>query len=117
MYRSKEYLQWIKQADQLFLINKKGPVKTLAGPFCACLELHTIDKRRRKDADNRWKAALDFAASRGLIEDDKLMQWGLVGWVDNPALAPPYGALLTIWPIQKEGLPDELAALIAKFVQ
>lgn len=97
------------------MINKRGPVKTLAGPFFALLELHTTDKRRRKDGDNRWKAALDFATHLGVIEDDKYMQWGMVGWVDDPDRAPPYGALLTIWPYKKEGLPDMLTALTAKF--
>lgn len=117
MYLSPAYQSWIKEADQLFLIQKRGPVKTLTGHFFALLELHTTDKRRRKDGDNRWKAPLDFATRLGLIEDDQFMQWGMVGWIDEPEYAPPYGARLTIWPFKKEGLPDMLTALTAKFGQ
>ena len=94
-------------------MHKKARMAKLCGPFVAVLELHTMDKRRRKDADNRVKAVLDYAVRIGLIEDDRFAEWVMVGWTHDPTRAP-YGALLTLWPWQREkGLP-ELAALVAK---
>lgn len=116
IHRNQSYVQWIEQADQLTLLTKRGPIKMLVGPFFALLELHTTDKRRRKDADNRWKAVLDYATRIGLIQDDCHMQWGLVGWVDDATVAPPYGCRLTIWPCKKKG-PPNMATLIAEFGQ
>lgn len=95
MYRSPSYLKWIEQADQLFLMNKKGPIKQLVGPFVCVLELHTKDGRKKKDADNRLKAPLDWLTRLGLIEDDKFMAWGIVGWVNEEEA--PYGAKVTLW--------------------
>ena len=103
-------MRWTEQADQLFVMHKpKGPIQQLEGPFCALLELKAPNKKRR-DLDNLWKCPLDFMARLGLISDDKYMQWGLIGWVDDL----PYGARLTLMSCdKKEGLPDMLAALIA----
>jgi hypothetical protein len=117
IHRNESYIKWIEQADQLQLLTKRGPIKTLVGPFFALLELHATGRKRRSDADNRFKVPLDFATRIGLIEDDRFMQWGLVGWIDDPAQAPPYGCRLTIWPCQKKGLPVSVAALIAEFGQ
>lgn len=112
MYRSAQYLRWIAQADQLFVMNKpKGPIQKLVGPFVVLLELKRPDKRHR-DADNLAKICLDFATRLGLIEDDRFCQWLVVGWVDNI----PYGAKMTLLPFQKEGLPEILAALTASLV-
>ena len=116
IYRSKSYNDWTSRADQLFVMQKKGPIQMLEGPFIALLELHaTGRKRKTSDADNFLKAAGDYIARVGLIENDKFMQWCLVGWVDDPALAPPYGCRLTVmeWD-KKKGLP-ELTSLIAQF--
>ena len=114
MYRSKAYLSWIKAADQLFLINKKGPIRKLIGPFVAVLELYTTDKRCRRDADNRLKAPLDYCVRLGLVEDDSKAEIVVAGWVSDSSKAP-HGAVLTIYPYKKEGLPDVLTALAVKF--
>lgn len=114
MYRSQSYLKWIKEADQLFLLTKRGPVKKLTGLFVAVLQLHTTDLRRRRDADNRLKAPLDYCTRLGLIEDDSKAEIVMAGWVEDPSKAP-HGACLTIYPYKKEGLPELLTALIEKF--
>lgn len=87
----------------------------LMGPFVPILELHTTDLRKKKDNDNRMKVPLDYAVRLGLIEDDSFSRFGIAGWVDNPLPGLREGARLTLWPYQKEGLPDIAAALIAKF--
>ena len=107
MYRSPAYLKWIEQADQIFVMHKKGPIKMLMGPFVAILELHSTDGRKRRDCDNRIKAAIDYAVRLGLVQDDSFMEWVVAGWTDEP---PPHGCRLTI--LQKEGL-GSLPALIA----
>ena len=88
----------------------KGIIQRL-GPFFALLELRASGKKRNADADNKWKSSLDYAAKVGLIENDKHMQWGAVGWVDDPDQVP-YGAKLTLIGCEKgAGLSDFLTAL------
>ncbi len=84
------------------------------GPFVAVLQLHTIDMRRRKDADNRIKASLDYCTRLGLIEDDSKAEIVMAGWVADSSKAP-HGACLTIYPYKKECLPELLTGLIEKF--
>jgi Holliday junction resolvase RusA-like endonuclease len=81
------------------------------GPFVAVLQLHTTDLRRRKDADNRIKAVLDYCTRLGLVEDDSKAQIVVTGWVEDTAKAP-HGACLTIYPYVQNDLP-ELFSLIS----
>lgn len=87
----------------------------LMGPFVPLLELYTTDRRKRRDNDNRLKVPLDYIVRLGIVEDDSLSRFGITGWVDQPIEGLPEAARLTIWPYQKEGLPEIAAALIAKF--
>jgi Holliday junction resolvase RusA-like endonuclease len=112
-YLSVPYSKWIEAADQLFVMNKIGPLRTIEGKFIAVIELHATGKKRKtSDCDNLAKVCLDYAQRTRLIENDKFAQWVCIGWVDDLAIAPPYGARLTITPYDKEkGLPF-LAALV-----
>jgi len=85
----------------------------LVGPFVYFLEIHTTDKRRRKDADNRIKAALDYATRLGLIEDDKFQEWGITGW--STADRAPYGCRLTILPFDKKEGPHMADLMSCQF--
>src|SRR5262249_14367047 len=100
---------------QIVTLTKKGPLQRLEGPIIACLELCANDKRKRKDADNRIKAALDYAVRLGIIEDDKQIQWVISGWIDDDKEPPPYGARLTLIETKKEGLLDMLASFLKAF--
>jgi Holliday junction resolvase RusA-like endonuclease len=112
MYRSVPYSKWIEAADQLFVMHKIGPLRTIEGRFIAIIELHATGKKRKtSDCDNLAKVCLDYAQRTRLIENDKLCQWLCIGWVDDATKAPPYGCRLSLLPFKKEGLPD-LAALI-----
>ena len=104
MYRSKDYLLWISEAEALFLGQKRGTIKMLCGSFVARLELFTLDKRRRKDGDNRWKAPLDFFTRMGLIEDDKYCEKGLFLWKTEPFNES--GCRLTIWSLDDPNCPQ-----------
>jgi Holliday junction resolvase RusA-like endonuclease len=115
-YLSAPYSKWIEAADQLFVMNKIGPLRTIEGKFIAVIELHATGKKRKtSDCDNLAKVCLDYAQRTRLIENDRLAQWVTIGWVDEPSAAPPYGARLTILPWdQKEGqglLPALIASL------
>jgi hypothetical protein len=111
---STAYTRWIKAADQLFVMNKIGPLRTVEGHFIAVIELAATGKKRAtSDADNLAKVCLDYAQRTRLIENDKLAQWVIAGWVDDPAQKPPYGCRMTILQFEKKGLLDMLGALTA----
>jgi hypothetical protein len=113
-----QYSRWIKAADQLFVMNKFGPLRMVEGHFIAVVELAATGKKRNSsDADNLAKVCLDYAQRTRLIDNDKLAQWVLTGWVDEPSEKPPYGCRLTVIPCQKEGLLDALAALTASLTR
>lgn len=97
MRRSDAYLLWITEADKLFVMQKRiiGN-QMLVGKFHCLLELYTDDGRKRKDADNRIKAPLDYATRIGLIKDDSFNEKGIYMWVPKEK-APPYGCRLTLW--------------------
>jgi Holliday junction resolvase RusA-like endonuclease len=97
MVRSKAYRSWIKQADLLFLTQKRklAPIRMLPGRFDCLLELYTDDLRKRKDADNRIKVCLDFVVRAGLVVDDQYVENLSARWVPREA-APPSGCRFTI---------------------
>lgn len=97
-YKSAEYVKWIKEADGMIYQQKFGPIKTLPGKFTALLELYTSDGRRRKDADNRMKAPLDYATRIGFILDDQYCEKGTFAWVSS-SQAPSSGCRLTLTPL------------------
>jgi len=95
--RSPGYLQWIGEADQLFVMQKRTLLhQMLCGKFHCLLELYTSDGRRRRDGDNRFKAPLDYAVRVGIIKDDSYCEKGTFMWT-TPETAPPYGCRLTVW--------------------
>ena len=94
--RSEKYLQWIREADQLFVMQKRALLgQILCGDFHCLLELVRPDKRRR-DGDNYFKAPLDFSTRIGLIKDDSFSERGTYAWVSGEG-APMYGCRLTLW--------------------
>ena len=64
---SPEYVAWRKEADALYLSQKRP--EPVTGPFRFLLEVVRPDKRRR-DVSNLIKAAEDQIAHYGLIRDD-----------------------------------------------
>lgn len=97
VYRAPAYILWIKQADQLYVMQKhRLRNQMLLGKFHCLLEIYTSDGRKRRDADNRMKVPLDYATRIGLIKDDSYCERGTFAWVKAED-APPHGARLTIW--------------------
>ena len=80
VYRSPEYLDWVREADMSVMAQRQYPKRKITGPF----EAHVILSRRhgRGDLDNRAsKAVLDWAQSRDLIRNDSdcrrlIAEWG-----------------------------------------
>lgn len=68
----------------------------LRGKFIALLLLSSKDRKRRRDADNRMKAPLDFCTRVGLIEDDNLLEIGTFMWVP-PETVSEWGCRLILW--------------------
>ena len=99
MYRSPQYILWIKAADQLFLMQKRSlGNQMLYGNFNCLLELVRPDNRRR-DGDNYFKAVLDYGTRVGLIKDDCFCQKGTFAWTTGDG-SPPHGCRLTIWDVE-----------------
>ena len=69
VHRSKEYTDWIKRADALWLTQKRNAPKEPIVRFNAEISLVPPDNRRR-DGDNLAKAALDFLKRIEVIADD-----------------------------------------------
>jgi crossover junction endodeoxyribonuclease RusA len=65
--KTKAYRQWLKEADQHFLMQKKR-LLVIAGEYEVSIKL---PKTTRGDVDNRTKAVLDFLVSREITEDDR----------------------------------------------
>jgi len=96
-------------------MHKTGPFRRLEGPFFAILELRASGKKRAtSDADNLLKAPLDYISKLGLIDNDKLQQWTIVGWTDDVERVP-FGARLTLISCTKKDGLQSLADQIAKF--
>lgn len=72
VYRSKVYKQWIKAADDYWLMQKpRQKIKQIKGPFQIELILIPPNNRAR-DQDNHSKAVLDWAQRVEIIENDAL---------------------------------------------
>ena len=65
--KTREYENWIKRADDLYLTQKRT-IKPLTGP---CEIAIRIPASTFGDVSNRIKAAEDFLVSRGVTGDDK----------------------------------------------
>lgn len=98
MRRSDEYLRWITEADQLFVMQKRNLVnQTLCGSYQCLLELVRPDNRRR-DGSNYFKVPEDFAVRVGLVKDDSFCEKGTFMWVSADKL--PYGCRFTVWDVE-----------------
>lgn len=87
MYRSKAYMDWLRQADLHWLCAKpKMRVKGILGTFQAEIILSRPDKRRR-DVDNGVKAVLDWAQRVEIIENDSLCEQAIIRY-GKPEEAP-----------------------------
>jgi hypothetical protein len=92
-YPSKAKEKFFKDADGLFLTQKRG-LQRVAGPFTYHLILNEQMRHPLADGDNRGKYALDYAQRVGLIDNDKLAEGGSWSW--GPC---EHGAMLSIHPV------------------
>jgi Holliday junction resolvase RusA-like endonuclease len=67
VYRSDEYLDWMREADNLVMARRAFPKRKIHGAFSAEV---TLSRKVRGDVDNRIKALLDFLQSREIIKND-----------------------------------------------
>lgn len=79
--KTKRYRQWVKDADDYYLLQGLQRAEKITVPF-ACRMI--FPKNLRGDIDGRAKAVLDWMVSRNLTIDDKhckklLLEYG--GWV------------------------------------
>lgn len=96
MRRSDKYLQWIKEADQLFVMQKRRLAnQMLCGEYHCLLELVRPDNRRR-DGSNFFKAPEDFLVRIGLIRDDSDCSKGTFMWIKGEG-EPEFGCRITVW--------------------
>lgn len=79
--RSPGYRKWANEAGWIIQLAKQPK---LVGPVCVHLALKAPDKRRR-DADNGWKAILDILAKHQVIEgdDSTIVRRIEAEWVDS----------------------------------
>lgn len=66
-YKTREYRDWLTQADICFSAQKLGREPTMTGPLEVEIRLPKI----RGDVSNRIKAAEDYLVSRLITGDDK----------------------------------------------
>lgn len=84
MYRSKEYMAWIKQADVHVMVHYPRR-QTIHGPCEA--EIYLNVEAGIGDADNRIKCLLDYAQRLRVLDNDKLVMQGRWAWA-KPSMAP-----------------------------
>ena len=79
MYRSKKYMDWIKQCDQHIGLKEPPGVDY---PFNIEIVVGRPSKRRM-DIDNRGKAVMDVLQYYGIIEDDCLANRVTIMWSND----------------------------------
>jgi hypothetical protein len=92
-YPSEEKKRFFRDADALFLTQKRG-LGRVGGPFTYHLVLNEKMRHGSSDGDNRCKYPLDYAQRAGLIDNDKLAEGG--SWAWGPC---EHGAMLSIHPV------------------
>ena len=98
-YPSKEKQAFVREADALFLTQKRSlSGQTIKGPFTYHLVLNRTLRGPLADGDNRFKYPLDRAQKFGLIENDKLAEGGSWSWGECE-----HGAMLSIHPVSNRG--------------
>lgn len=94
-YPSKEKESFVREADALFLTQKRVlRGQKIEGPFTYHLVLNRSMRGPLADGDNRIKFPLDCAQKFGLIENDKLAEGGSWSWGECE-----HGAMLSIHPV------------------
>jgi Holliday junction resolvase RusA-like endonuclease len=78
-YRTKEYTDWIDEADGVYMQQPKAAKNPIKGHFTYHIVLDE-KKRGRKDGDNFSKVVLDFLERVELIENDSLADAGSWSW-------------------------------------
>ncbi|WP_020474213.1 RusA family crossover junction endodeoxyribonuclease [Zavarzinella formosa] len=79
-FRSKEYVAWLQHAG--LSLNQQKPDK-VSGRIRVVYELGRYPDLRRRDLFNREKALGDLLVSHGVIEDDCLIDEGIMRWSDE----------------------------------
>jgi Holliday junction resolvase RusA-like endonuclease len=85
VFKSREYTEWMLQADLSVIGNRQYPKRKITGQFE--IRILLSNKGRRGDGDNRVKGCLDFCESRQIVSNDKHCERGSWEWV-APAQAP-----------------------------
>lgn len=65
-YNSRRYLEWIRDADGYFMLQKRE-IKPITGPYKVTVMLPTTC---RGDVDGYLKAPIDYLVSRNITPDD-----------------------------------------------
>lgn len=87
VFKSREYVAWLKECDATVMSNRQFPRETITGPFEICIYL--ARNGANGDGDNRIKACLDFLQSREIIANDRDCLKGRWEWV--PTSEAPLG--------------------------
>jgi crossover junction endodeoxyribonuclease RusA len=78
VYRSKEYVDWTKEA--LWEIKEQAKRRRISGQYKLTIEAVRPDKRKR-DIGNLEKAINDALVHSGIVDDDHLCEWIVAKWV------------------------------------
>jgi Holliday junction resolvase RusA-like endonuclease len=85
LYRSPQYMQWLKTAGVELISQKpKLPCKAISGPYSMILRLKLGGA---SDLDNRIKAVSDLLQAHQIIQNDNLCRKLLVLWDENLPVA------------------------------
>jgi hypothetical protein len=93
-YPSNAKRDFFRDADVLFLTQKRVLEPLSDGPFTYHIVLNRAHRGPTSDGDNRLKYVLDYAQRVGLIENDKLAEGGSWSWGECE-----HGAMLSIHPV------------------
>lgn len=75
--RTARYLTWLAGAGAMLNAQKPGKV---IGPYTLSL---IVPRNKRRDVSNYEKAVSDLLQTHGVIENDKLAEWIIIGWSDT----------------------------------
>lgn len=89
-YTNPDYASWRKEAEGMFLQQKKTCGTPIKGFFTYHIALDKTRWPKASDGDNRAKAVLDFLQAMELIEDDKFAVSGTWSW------APVKGCMVQV---------------------
>lgn len=83
-YRTKEYTDWISEADGVYMQQPKAAKNPIKGHFTYHIVLdeknRTTKNGNARDGDNHQKIVLDYLQRVALIENDALADAGSWSW-------------------------------------